>query len=208
MHYIHFALLASLSTASHSISMEMEESLPSMTWIWGRGVPMDAPRGTVAERFPSHGIVKIEGNQEMVKIDLVKRPPRSLFPLTTPFCSNVLPVAILQFVATMNIDLPTVHRMEVLIDASPAPRACRCYLRTMALLGFTRINGIDWSRNRMEEFCSAVPDLEPVLVVALRSSKDMVEQSSDFTMDMWIALGTASSVFELNPMQVDASIPT
>ena len=128
------------------------------TWTWGEGIPrilsptnedMDIP-----EDYPDHGFIQIQTSVDNVlSINLVKRPPPTYWPRSGSFCSQMLPAAIEDYMDRNEIR--SVTAIHVAIDADPYEAGSKCYLKTMLEMGLGRVNGkLVSSASGVEEFCS------------------------------------------------------
>ena len=156
----------------------------TQTWIWGEGVPdivdPDSDETEFDLDYPEHGFIQIDGDlDEMsISIELVRRPPSSLYPESEPFCSKMLPAAIADF---MEVHLMTiVTEISVFIYGHPYIAACKCYVRTMMQMGLGRIEDeLISSPNMVEEFCArreAYLFGKPVVDGAFGHTPDQVSQ--------------------------------
>lgn len=145
-----------------------EEPHKSMTWIWGEAANPVRHALSVKSAFPDTGVIRISASSDCLYLNLVKRPPANIYPADKPFCQRFLPVAIQWFAYENKINISTLVRMEVMIDADPGVAACKCYLRVMAAFGFTKIGSKDLSRTDQDIFCETVPSNILVSVIATK----------------------------------------
>ena len=121
------------------------DALPdnSHVWIWGPYIPLldETPTTSLAERYPDHGFVQLSLADEVLAVELVKRPPPVLWDPESPFCSSVLPAAIVTYLRERHVDIRNVSMLYVALEARPYGAACKCYVETFRRIGFPLIAG-------------------------------------------------------------------
>ena len=119
----------------------MESS--ARAWLWPE--PTLAGVADVADKRikgPIGGFIVLEYTEENdlfkspgLSIELVQRPLH--WPASKSFCSSMLPAAIVDMFEAHDLSVEKLARLVVIIDAHPYKTACKCYVRTMASMGFT-----------------------------------------------------------------------
>ena len=138
----------------------------SQVWIWGDHIP---PRWTASQslsrEFPDHGMIELSLLHDVLKINIVKRPPFWLWPTHERFCSSMLPAAINSLFRDNHIDVATLRQVTVQVDADPYIVGCSCYLRVILRMGFAiRINRQDVSQENVPAICELM-DPSPEIVI-------------------------------------------
>jgi len=129
------------------------------TWIWGPDVPGGEDTSLqlldLRDRYPDHGFIQLSSRDgKSLSIDLVKRPPPTLYPMDESFCRQLLPVAIGLFLGEHGWPVKELNEIEVVIDSKYSyTRACKCYTEVMIDMGFNVINSIIRGESAGEDIC-------------------------------------------------------
>ena len=131
----------------------------SRAWLWMEADP--AKRRSM----PEDGFVELmySAPTNRLLIQSMQRPLR--WPANDSFCTPVLQAAIRQMATLHSIPVETLTSMSVEIDSLQYQRACKCYVRAMAGMGFThadRLNGdplelIPRDEDGVDRFCKERP---------------------------------------------------
>ena len=86
-------------------------------------------------------------------IDMVQRA--NDWDLYGSFCNPVLYSSIASFLASQKLRPNQIDGVQVLNKATPRMAGCKCYIRTLVSLGFTRINGrLFHTEDDLQTFCT------------------------------------------------------
>ena len=125
----------------------------STTWIWsvdGRSATLDE---IYLEGFEKYSFIRLDFAAEVLTIDEVQKSNR-LEPQVR-FCSTALPAAISNFFDLHSLSIQDVKVIVVLNAAEPSEAGCRCYVRPMIAMGFTKINGKVLKDEDVPAFCKS-----------------------------------------------------
>ena len=136
----------------------------SRAWVW-RDPVLNTNAGFIELKFNEEDEIE---HTPTLSIQMVRRPPTWPHPR---FCSSILPAAIQEMLTVHHLNAERLTQMSVLIKADPYVRACKCYIRVMAGMGFTHSG--DWTKTivgpvptneaGVEAFC-AKPERDYIMV--------------------------------------------
>ncbi len=107
-------------------------------------------------------ILEYDPSQSQIEVSRVRRPTdiKAWFPDYEPsdgvrpsFCSVVLPLAIQDFYT--KLELSEIESFLIINDSDNRVEACKCYAKTLDVLGYTRIDEQVWDRKKLERACIA-----------------------------------------------------
>lgn len=128
------------------------------SWIWGPDVPQTPEYLQVMDikdLYPDHGFIQLSSRGgKNLNIDLVKRPPSTMFPDGESFCRQLLPVAVALFLGENGWPANELEQISVVIDSKYSyDRACQCYTELMMDMGLTVLNSINRAPSTAAEIC-------------------------------------------------------
>ena len=128
------------------------------SWVWGPDIPQTPEyflEQDIKDRYPNHGFIQLSSRDgKKLNIDLVKRPPSTLYPDGESFCRQLLPVAVALFLGENGWPVSEMREISVIIQSKYSyTRACQCYTELMMDMGFTVLNSLTRGDGAIGEIC-------------------------------------------------------
>ena len=155
----------------------------SPEWLYNDLYTGDTPSSYFDLTWPvnenGQGFIVLEYREDSAELEVVRvrRPrddPEELEERKT-FCSSILPIAIVNFLKGLNA-FDTIQSILIFNDSDNRVASCKCYSRTLSLLGFTYIREQVWTREEIELACVRGNLL---FIQAMRSSWDTIVLPSE-----------------------------
>ena len=170
------------------LSLATKANQVSTTWIWPVDGITEIPCGICIEGFEEYSFIELAFSMGRLSIVAVQKSNR-LAPLVK-FCSAALPAAISTFLDLHSLSIQDVKVIGVLNAAEPSEAGCRCYIRPMIAMGFTKIKARVLKDEDVPAFCrnsefghinARIPEGSSARVLPISSSgQEWISSSQSF----------------------------